>query len=133
VRGEVEGTFEVSLDFENGVGTLHSLNAQLSNVEGNFGPNIWQPIEWHQEFLDPSSHYDRYRPPYTGKLLQATYRPLGPATLTAEHRAPYLGVPITQIPTEVNYWLFQGVGFEPAPADSWILIPNFDGPLAPAF
>jgi hypothetical protein len=132
VRGHVNGTFEVSLDFEKGVGTLHALNAQLSNAEGNFGADIFRPIEWREEFLESSSHYDRYRPPYTGVLIPATYRPLGPASATAEHRAPYVGVPGSQIPTEINYWLFQGVGYEPAPADSWILrfdgrIPNPDG------
>jgi hypothetical protein len=125
VRGQVEGTFEVRLDFENGVGTLESLNAVLSKVEGNFDPDTWQPIEWGQYFLDSSSYFDPFRPPFTGTLMPAAYRPLGPQTLTAEHWAPYLGVPTSQIPTEVSYWLFQGVGFESAPANSWILY--FDG------
>jgi hypothetical protein len=133
VRGQVLGTFEVDLDFENGVGTLHSLDARLHNIEGNFGEGVWQPIDWHSQFfLDPSSRYDRYRPPYSGVLMPAGYRPLGPQSITDEHRAPYIGIPTSQIPTEVAYWLFQGVGFEPAPANSWILyfdgrVPNPDG------
>ena len=121
IRGRVEGAFEVTLDFEHGIGTLNTLDAQLNNVEGNFGVNIWQPIEWGREFLVPGSRYDQYRPPYIGVLTPAAFRPLGPGTLTAAHMAPYLGVPTSQIPTEVDRWLSEGVGFEPAPAESWIL------------
>lgn len=132
VRGKVDGNFTVDLDFDDGVGTLQLLNARLSDVEGNFGPNNWQSIAWGDEFLESSSYYDHYRPPYTGTLMPAAYRPLGPATLTAEHLMPYIGVPTSQIPTEVNWWLFQGVGFEPAPADAWVLyfnglVPEPDG------
>jgi hypothetical protein len=125
IRGQVEGAFEVTLDFEHGVGTLNTLDARLSNVEGIFDANIWQPIEWAQEFLLPGDRYDLYRPPYSGVLTPAAFRPLGPGTLTAAHMAPYLGVPTSQIPTEVDRWLSEGVGFEAAPAESWILY--FDG------
>jgi hypothetical protein len=131
VRGHVDGTFEVDLDFENGVGTLRTLNAQLSNVEGYFGPDMWLPIEWDEEFFNAPFLSDLYRPPYTGVLRRASYRPLGPATITEEHWAPYVGVPTSQIPLEVSYWLFLGVGFEPAPPDSWILYP--DGSLGASF
>jgi hypothetical protein len=135
IRGQVEGAFEVTLDFEHGVGTLNTLDARLNNFEGNFGVNVWQPIEWGQQFLPPVSSYDLYRPPYSGVLTPATFRPLGPGTLTAAHMAPYLGVPRSQIPTEVERWLSDGVGFEPAPAESWVLyfhgaIKSPDGQLA---
>ena len=82
IRGRVEGAFEVTLDFEHGIGTLNTLDSQLNNVEGNFGVNIWQPIEWGREFLVPGSRYDQYRPPYIGVLTPAAFRPLGPGTLT---------------------------------------------------
>jgi hypothetical protein len=127
VHGKVQGNFAVSLDFEHRVGTLHTLNVQLNDVEGNFGVNVWQPISWHQEFLSPHSSYDVYRPPYSGVLMPAAYRPLGPESLTDAQRAAFIGVPGSQMPIEVNYWLSQGVGFEPAPANSWILY--FDGSI----
>jgi hypothetical protein len=123
-RGEVDGNFTVELDFAHGVGSLHSLNAGLSHVDANYGANDWRPIEWPREFLRPGSTYDPYRPPYTGVLYPATNRPLGPATLTNEMSDPYLGMMWNQIPADIRYWLGQGVGFEPAPANSWLLYFN---------
>lgn len=127
VRAHVEGTFEVRLDYDQGVGTLLSLDARLKGAEGNYGPEIWQPIDWPQEFLGSDRYFDSYRPPFNGILKPAEYRPLGPGTLTAEQMAPYIGVPTSEIPESIAYWLFQGIGFEPAPPESWIL--SFDGAL----
>jgi hypothetical protein len=130
LRGHVEGDFEVTLDFENGVGTLNTLDAELLNVEGNFGGDNWKPYAWEREFLPAGYYDDRLRPPYTGVLFPAARRPLGPGTLTNEHMAPYVGLRNSQLPDDVRLWFFQGVGFEPAPADSWILY--FDGTLKTA-
>jgi hypothetical protein len=127
VRARVQGAFEASLNYEQRVGTLLSLNARLTDAEGSFGAGNWQPIEWRQEFLNASHHYDRYRPPFAGSLKPAEYRPLGPGTLTPEHWEPYIGLPGSEIPEQIGFWLSQGIGFEPAPADSWILY--FDGAL----
>lgn len=125
VRAQVEGTFAVSLDNSQGVGTLLSLDARLTNAEGSFGPDTWQPIEWQQEFFGGSRFYDRYRPPFSGLLKPAEYRPLGPGTLTDEHREPFIGLPGSEIPQSISYLKSLGVGFEPAPENSWILA--FDG------
>jgi hypothetical protein len=125
VRSQIEGSFEVDFDFENGVGTLQSLNVQLSAVEGFFYPTGWRPIQWDVEFFDARIYGDGYRPPYTGVLTPATYRPLGDELLTAEHLAPFVGVPWRELPTEIRYWYLQGIGFEPAPANAWVLY--FDG------
>src|SRR3989304_4410801 len=46
VRAHVEGTFEVRLDYDPGVGTRLSLDARLEGAEGNYGPEIWEPKDW---------------------------------------------------------------------------------------
>lgn len=125
VRARVEGTFEVDLDFEQGIGTLLSLDARLAGAEGLFGENNWQSVAWQSDFFYPGILYDRYRPPFSGTLMPADFRPLGPGTLTPEHRAPYIGVPTSEIPDTIAYWMSNRIGFEPAPEDSWIL--SFDG------
>lgn len=127
VRARIEGTFQVSLDFEKGNGTLLSLDAHLVNPEGYFGLNGWQPVPWQAEFLSANPLNDIYRPPYPGILQAAEYRPLGPATLTEAHYGPYIGMPVSQIPPSILFWMDQGVGFESAPKDSWLL--SFNGAL----
>jgi hypothetical protein len=127
VRAKVEGTFEVSLDFDQRKGTLLSLDAHLVNAEGGFGPDGWQPIYWQSEFLGTDRFDDRYRPPFPGVLQPADFRPLGPGTRTAAHFDPYIGLPSSQIPQPIPLWLDQGVGFEVAPANSWLL--SFNGAL----
>lgn len=124
IRAMVEGSFEVELDHELGFGTLLSLDAQLTNSEGLFGENLWQPFGSDREFLGPSSFYDKYRPPFKGILEPAAYRPLGPDSLTAEQRQQFIGVRPSEIPDPIDYWMSNRIGFETAPADSWLLTFN---------
>lgn len=126
-RAQIEGTFEVELDHELGMGTLLSLDAHLTNFEGLFDDGLWLPFGLDHEFLGPGRRYDRYRPPFDGVYEPAEYRPLGPDSWTHEHTQPFIGVPLSEIPDPLVNWLFNGVGFEPAPADSWML--KFDGRL----
>jgi hypothetical protein len=134
-RSRVEGTFQVELDPELGVGTLLSLDARLTGSEGLFGDGLWRPFGSDRAFLRTSSWYDRYRPPFGGMLAPAQYRPLGPDTLTSEHLAEsatelspgVMAVRWSDLPDPLNDWSLHGIGFEPAPINSWMLL--FEGTL----
>jgi hypothetical protein len=123
-RARVEGTFQVGLDRNSGVGSLISLDARLVDSEGLFGSGLWQPYGSERDFLVAEPRYDRFRPPFEGELAPADYRPLGPDTLANTHSQMFTGVSLVNIPAPVGSWLLQDVGFEPAPADSWSLIFN---------
>ena len=125
MRARVEGTFEVEIDRELGVGTLVSLNAHLTNSEGRFADAGWQPLGSDREFLEPGRFYDPFRPRFGGVFEAAVYRPLGPGTKTNAHRQQFVGLPLSEYPRPIVDWLNNGVGYEAAPANSWML--DFDG------
>ena len=126
-RARLEGTFQVSLDRELGVGTLLTVEARLVGNEGLFGEGLWLPYGVERDFLPAGTFYDSYRPPITGVYAPALFRPLGPNTATLEHFQQIAGIPESKAPTIVQRWLMQNVGFEPARTNAWSL--SFDGNL----
>lgn len=69
VRARVEGTFQVELDFEDGVGTLLSLDARVTGREALMADLLWQPYGSDHNLHGPHTLYDRFRVPVVGNVM----------------------------------------------------------------
>lgn len=104
------GSFEVELDFEAGVGTLLSLETQLTQNEG---------AVLATEFFESGYGgfpYEKYRPPIPGALETALLRPTPGTGLIPQ----YIEAEQNDDPDSIDVFIENGF-FETAGEDSWVL------------
>ncbi len=106
-RSRLEGTFNVQLDPELGVGALLSLDARLTHSEGLYSDGFWRPYGEDRVFSAVDRLYGPYRLPLSGTLSAAEYRPSSSDTPTFERlpdpselsaQATALGLPLSLEP-----------------------------------